>query len=102
MKFPKRINLWLVNFRRYTGLLKLEKTLEHLPYRKKAENLKKLYIIIEQILGTLQQNQHFRDTIVRQVPISNPLNSPPQYSRNQRANSGNADYSIRTLSRPNA
>ena len=47
LKFPKRIDLWLANFRKHTSLLKLEKTLKHLPRCKKAENLKKLYIIIK-------------------------------------------------------
>ena len=72
-----------------------------MPCCKKVKKLKKLYIIIEQILKTLQQNQYFRDTIAGQVPISNPLNLLPQYSRNQRANLGYVDNSTRTLSRPN-
>ena len=52
------------------------------------------------MVETLQQNRYFGDTVAGQVPISNPLNSPPQYGKNQCAGLGNIDDFIRSSSRP--
>ena len=55
---------------------------------------------MEQMVETLQQNQHFGDTAAGQMPISNPPNLPPQYGRNQHTGLGNVHDFTRSSSRP--